>query len=68
MQQPLSPIQQFFKEMSGEVKAQVVSMVLGDTPNTLAPVTKVAKDLTSVSNFNDPNGRYAICLNCSTVN
>ncbi|WP_318459024.1 signal peptide peptidase SppA [Photobacterium leiognathi] len=68
MQQPLSPIQQFFKEMSGEVKAQVVSMVLGDTPNALAPVTKVAKDLTSLSNFNDPNGRYAFCLNCSTVN
>ncbi|PSV98665.1 signal peptide peptidase SppA [Photobacterium iliopiscarium] len=68
MQQPLSPVQQFFKELSGEVKVQVASMILGDMPSTLAPVTKVAKDLTSLTNFNDPNGRYAFCLNCSTVN
>ncbi len=68
MQQPLSPVQQFFKELSGEVKVQVASMVFGDMPSTLAPVTKVAKDLTSLTNFNDPNGRYAFCLNCSTVN
>lgn len=68
MQQPLSPVQQFFKEMSGEVKVQIAAMVFGDMPSTLAPVTKVAKDLTSLTNFNDPNGRYAFCLNCSTVN
>lgn len=68
MQQPLSPLQQFIKEMSGEVKMQLVSMIVGDTPAALSPVKQVADDISTFAQFNDPNGRYAFCLNCSTVN
>ncbi|HIF9420614.1 TPA: signal peptide peptidase SppA [Photobacterium damselae] len=69
MQQPLSPMEMFLQQFTTEAKTQLLTMVLGDMPKTITPVTeKISADLTSLANFNDPKGQYAFCLNCGTFN
>ncbi|WP_341488758.1 signal peptide peptidase SppA [Photobacterium damselae subsp. damselae] len=69
MQQPLSPMEMFLQQFTTEAKTQLLTMVLGDMPKAITPVTeKISADLTSLANFNDPKGQYAFCLNCGTFN
>ncbi|OBU44286.1 signal peptide peptidase SppA [Photobacterium damselae] len=69
MQQPLSPMEMFLQQFTTEAKTQLLTMVLGDMPKAITPVTeKISTDLTSLANFNDPKGQYAFCLNCGTFN
>ncbi|HIF9353115.1 TPA: signal peptide peptidase SppA [Photobacterium damselae] len=69
MQQPLSPMEMFLQQFTTEVRTQLLTMVLGDMPKAITPVTeKISADLTSLANFNDPKGQYAFCLNCGTFN
>ncbi|MDX1303742.1 signal peptide peptidase SppA [Photobacterium sp.] len=65
MAEPLSPAEQFIQEFVGEVSADVATMVVGQLPGALQPVTQqVVTDLFTLNNFNDPKGQYAFCLNC----
>ncbi|HIF9294612.1 TPA: signal peptide peptidase SppA [Photobacterium damselae] len=69
MQQPLSPMEIFLQQFTTEARTQLLTMVLGDMPKAITPVTeKISADLTSLANFNDPKGQYAFCLNCGTFN
>ncbi|HIF9113749.1 TPA: signal peptide peptidase SppA [Photobacterium damselae] len=69
MQQPLSPMEMFLQQFTTEARTQLLTMVLGDMPKAITPVTeKISADLTSLTNFNDPKGQYAFCLNCGTFN
>ncbi|HIF9097386.1 TPA: signal peptide peptidase SppA [Photobacterium damselae] len=69
MQQPLSPMEMFLQQFTTEARTQLLTMVLGDMPKAITPVTeKISADLTSLANFNDPKGQYAFCLNCGTFN
>ncbi|MGF1757422.1 signal peptide peptidase SppA [Photobacterium sagamiensis] len=65
MEEPLSPAEQFMQEFVGEVSTKIATMVLGQLPGAVQPVTQqVVTDLTTLNNFNDPKGQYAFCLNC----
>ncbi len=68
MEEPLSTAEQFLQQFSSEVSTKVATMVLGQLPSALQPVTQqVVTDYTTLSNFNDPKGQYAFCLNCSNI-
>ncbi|MDP2532294.1 signal peptide peptidase SppA [Photobacterium damselae subsp. piscicida] len=69
MQQPLSPMEMFLQQFTTEARTQLLTMVLGDMPKAITPVTeKISANLTSLANFNNPKGQYAFCLNCGTFN
>jgi len=68
MEEPLSTAEKFLQQFSSEVSTKVATMVLGQLPSALQPVTRqVVTDYTTLSNFNDPKGQYAFCLNCSNI-
>ncbi|WP_299013573.1 signal peptide peptidase SppA [uncultured Photobacterium sp.] len=68
MEEPLSPAEILLQEFASEARSQLVAMVFGELPAAIQPVTQqVVTDLTTLSNFNDPKGQYAFCLNCSNI-
>lgn len=65
MEQPLSPAQLFMQQLSGGAKALIAQALFDNVPAALQPVSQqVVTDLSTLSNFNDPKGQYAFCLNC----
>ncbi|MCW8328325.1 signal peptide peptidase SppA [Photobacterium sp. SDRW27] len=68
MEEPLSPAQLLLQEFASEASSKFSAMVFGQLPAALQPVTRqVVTDFTTLSNFNDPKGQYAFCLNCSNI-
>ncbi|WP_064605263.1 signal peptide peptidase SppA [Photobacterium sp. J15] len=68
MEEPLSPAEMLLQEFASEARTQLMSMVFGELPAAIQPITQqVVTDLTTLSNFNDPKGQYAFCLNCSNI-
>lgn len=68
MEEPLSPAELLLQEFASEASTKLAAMVFGQVPAALRPVTQqVVTDFTTLSNFNDPKGQYAFCLNCSNI-
>ncbi|MCG7588598.1 signal peptide peptidase SppA, partial [Photobacterium sp. OFAV2-7] len=68
MEEPLSPAELLLQEFASEASAKLATIVFGQVPAALRPVTQqVVTDFTTLSNFNDPKGQYAFCLNCSNI-
>ena len=62
---PLSPAQQFLQDLFGQLKVSLGLDISSMVPSALQPATKqLISDVSLMSNFNDPKGYYAFCLNC----
>ncbi|KAB0303143.1 signal peptide peptidase SppA [Vibrio fortis] len=65
VEEPLSATEQFIQEFMNQVQVSLGLDVQSLIPSSLQPVTQqLAQDSQLLSNFNDPQGRYAFCLNC----
>lgn len=65
VEEPLSATEQFIQEFMNQVQISLGLDVQSLIPSSLQPVTQqLAQDSQLLSNFNDPQGRYAFCLNC----
>jgi protease-4 len=65
VEEPLSATEQFIQEFMNQVQVSLGLDVQSLIPSGLQPVTQqLAQDSQLLSNFNDPQGRYAFCLNC----
>ncbi|WP_434761884.1 signal peptide peptidase SppA [Vibrio fortis] len=65
VEEPLSATEQFIQEFMNQVQISLGLDVQSLIPSGLQPVTQqLAQDSQLLSNFNDPQGRYAFCLNC----
>ncbi|TKF29659.1 signal peptide peptidase SppA [Enterovibrio norvegicus] len=65
MEEPLTPAQQFIYDMIN----QTMVFVGLDTASVLPPAFEqfanaAASEINNLTNFNDPNGRYALCPSC----
>ncbi|MDR9827390.1 signal peptide peptidase SppA [Vibrio sp. FNV 38] len=68
VQEPLSPVQQFFNEMFNQISLGVVEHFNVSLPSAITPVTnQLMQDASLLNSFNDPKGHYAFCLNCNTL-
>ncbi|MFM2597767.1 signal peptide peptidase SppA [Vibrio fortis] len=65
VEEPLSATEQFIQEFMNQVQVSLGLDIQSLIPSGLQPVTQqLAQDSQLLSNFNDPQGRYAFCLNC----
>lgn len=65
VEEPLSATEQFIQEFMNQVQISIGLDIQSMIPSSLQPVTQqLAQDSQLLSNFNDPQGRYAFCLNC----
>ncbi|CAH7457439.1 protease IV, a signal peptide peptidase [Vibrio chagasii] len=65
VEEPLSATEQFIQEFMNQVQMSIGLDIQSMIPSSLQPVTQqLAQDSQLLSNFNDPQGRYAFCLNC----
>ncbi len=65
VEEPLSATEQFIQEFMNQVQVSIGLDIQSMIPSSLQPVTQqLAQDSQLLSNFNDPQGRYAFCLNC----
>lgn len=65
VEEPLSATEQFIQEFMNQVQISLGLDVQSLIPSSLQPVTQqLAQDSQLLSHFNDPQGRYAFCLNC----
>lgn len=65
VEEPLSATEQFIQEFMNQVHVSLGLDIQSLIPSGLQPVTQqLAQDSQLLSNFNDPQGRYAFCLNC----
>ncbi|MFA0056340.1 signal peptide peptidase SppA [Vibrio echinoideorum] len=65
VEEPLSTTEQFIQEFMNQVQMSVGLDIQSMIPSSLQPVTQqLAQDSQLLGNFNDPQGRYAFCLNC----
>ncbi|PQJ61075.1 signal peptide peptidase SppA [Vibrio chagasii] len=65
VEEPLSATEQFIQEFMNQVQMSIGLDIQSMIPSSLQPVTQqLAQDSQRLSNFNDPQGRYAFCLNC----
>ena len=65
VEEPLSATEQFIQEFMNQVQMSIGLDIQSMIPRSLQPVTQqLAQDSQLLSNFNDPQGRYAFCLNC----
>ncbi|MGF1723403.1 signal peptide peptidase SppA [Photobacterium nomapromontoriensis] len=65
MAMPLSPFEFFMQQFTADAKVWMTEVIWGGVPEALQPVSQqVVTDLTTLSNFNDPKGQYAFCINC----
>ncbi|ERM60295.1 MULTISPECIES: signal peptide peptidase SppA [Vibrio] len=65
VEEPLSATEQFIQEFMNQVQMSIGLDIQSMIPSSLRPVTQqLAQDSQLLGNFNDPQGRYAFCLNC----
>ena len=65
VEEPLSPTEQFIQEFMNQVKVSIGLDIQSLVPSSLQPVTQqLVQDSQLLESFNDPQGRYAFCLNC----
>lgn len=65
VEEPLSATEQFIQEFMNQVQISLGLDIQSLIPGGLKPVTQqLAQDSQLLSHFNDPQGRYAFCLNC----
>ncbi|MFA0231691.1 signal peptide peptidase SppA, partial [Vibrio sp. 10N.261.45.A7] len=65
VEEPLSATEQFIQEFMNQVQMSLGLDIQSMIPSSLQPVTQqLAQDSQLLGNFNDPQGRYAFCLNC----
>ena len=65
VEEPLSATEQFIQEFMNQVQMSIGLDIQSMIPSSLQPVTQqLAQDSQLLGNFNDPQGRYAFCLNC----
>ena len=65
VEEPLSATEQFIQEFMNQVQISIGLDIQSMIPSSLQPVTQqLAQDSQLLGNFNDPQGRYAFCLNC----
>jgi len=65
VEEPLSPTEQFIQEFMNQVKVSIGIDIQSYIPAAFQPVTQqFVQDSQLLSSFNDPQGRYAFCLNC----
>lgn len=65
VEEPLSTTEQFIQEFMNQVQMSIGFDLQSMIPSSLQPVTQqLAQDSQLLGNFNDPQGRYAFCLNC----
>ncbi|MFA0391048.1 signal peptide peptidase SppA [Vibrio splendidus] len=65
VEEPLSTTEQFIQEFMNQVQMSIGFDIQSMIPSSLQPVTQqLAQDSQLLGNFNDPQGRYAFCLNC----
>ncbi|OAN13610.1 signal peptide peptidase SppA [Photobacterium jeanii] len=65
VKEQLSPAEQFLQNFTVKVNAHLNNVLWEQVPSALKPASQqVLTDLTTLSNFNDPKGQYAFCLNC----
>ncbi|OCH57867.1 signal peptide peptidase SppA [Aliivibrio fischeri] len=68
VKEPLTPMEQFLEELSMNLNASVRTELFSFAPEALQPtINKVATDINTLNNFNDPKGQYLFCLNCSNL-
>ncbi|KXF80008.1 signal peptide peptidase SppA [Enterovibrio coralii] len=66
MEEPLSPAQQFIVELMNQASVALDLNTHLKLPSVVQDFAEVAtSEMNNLSNFNDPNGRYAMCPNCS---
>ena len=65
VEEPLSATEQFIQEFMNQVQMSIGLDIQSMIPSSLQPVTQqLTQDSQLLSNFNDPQSRYAFCLNC----
>ena len=65
VEEPLSATEQFIQEFMNQIQMSIGLDIQSMIPSSLQPVTQqLAQDSQLLGNFNDPQGRYAFCLNC----
>ena len=65
VEEPLTATEQFIQEFMNQVQISLGLNVQSLIPSSMQPVTQqLVQDSQLLSNFNDPQGRYAFCLNC----
>ncbi|SBS62683.1 signal peptide peptidase SppA [Vibrio atlanticus] len=65
VEEPLSATELFIQEFMNKVQMSIGLDIQSMIPSSLQPVTQqLAQDSQLLGNFNDPQGRYAFCLNC----
>ena len=65
VEEPLSTTEQFIQEFMNQVQMSIGFDIQSMIPSSLQPVTQqLAQDSQLLGNLNDPQGRYAFCLNC----
>lgn len=65
VEEPLSATELFIQEFMNQVQMSIGLDIQSMIPSSLQPVTQqLAQDSQLLGNFNDPQGRYAFCLNC----
>ncbi|MFD2177285.1 signal peptide peptidase SppA [Veronia pacifica] len=66
MQEELTPAEQFFYDMINQVSTLVGVQIKAQLPTVAQQFSgKILEEVNTLSQFNDPNGRYAFCLNCN---
>ncbi|EAQ51907.1 MULTISPECIES: signal peptide peptidase SppA [Vibrio] len=65
VEEPLSATELFIQEFMNQVQVSIGLDIQSMIPSSLQPITQqLAQDSQLLGNFNDPQGRYAFCLNC----
>ncbi|MFA0628080.1 signal peptide peptidase SppA [Vibrio sp. 10N.222.49.A3] len=65
VEEHLSATELFIQEFMNQVQMSIGLDIQSMIPSSLQPVTQqLAQDSQLLGNFNDPQGRYAFCLNC----
>ncbi|WP_262364122.1 S49 family peptidase, partial [Vibrio cholerae] len=65
VEKPLTPVQQFFQDLLGQVRVSLGLDVSTLLPKSLQPLAVEWQQQTSLLNqLNDPKGQYAFCLPC----
>jgi protease-4 len=65
IEEPLTATEQFIQDFMNQVQWSIGLDIQSMIPSSLQPVTQqLVQDSQLLGNFNDPQGRYAFCLNC----
>lgn len=66
MEEPLSPAEQFIYDLMAQAAVTFKLDALFPLPSQMNQLaTSALTEINNLNNFNDPNGQYALCPNCS---